>query len=75
VTNRAFEMNFLHQPVEWFERSGNPGNADVTLIEGTHSQGYTSSLFHQSRDRQPSQSELREAYGAEMKVVVVPDGR
>lgn len=65
VTNRAFEMNFLRQPVDWFERSENPGNADVTLIEGTHATGYRSSLLHQAADRQRGEeSELREAYGA-----------
>lgn len=74
VTNRAFEMSFLHYPVEWFERSGNPGNADVTLVEGTHAQGYTSALLHHGVDRQPGQQdELREAYGAELKIVSPPD--
>jgi len=74
VTNRAFEMNFLHYPVDWFERSGNPGNADVTLVEGTHAQGYTSSLLHHGVDRQPGQeNELREAYGAELKIVSPPN--
>jgi 2,3-bisphosphoglycerate-dependent phosphoglycerate mutase len=76
VTNRAFEMNFLHHSVDWFERSDNPGNADVTLIEGTHSQGYTSSLFHHAGDRQPGQeNELRDAYGADIKIAARPDGR
>lgn len=73
VTNRAFEMNFLHHSVEWFERSDNPGNADVTLIEGTHSQGYRSSLLHRGGDRQAGQEmELRDAYGAEMKIAPKP---
>jgi 2,3-bisphosphoglycerate-dependent phosphoglycerate mutase len=74
VTNRAFEMNFLHLTVDWFERSANPGNADITLIEGTHAGGYASSLFHQSSDRQPEQaSELRGAYGAEMTIAPKTD--
>jgi 2,3-bisphosphoglycerate-dependent phosphoglycerate mutase len=64
VTNRAFEMNFLHHSVDWFERSDNPGNADVVLIEGTHRQGYTVSLLHHGGDRKPGQNELRDAYGA-----------
>lgn len=53
VTNRAFEMNFLQHPVAWFEASDNPGNADVTLIEGSREAGYTSRLLHQATDRQP----------------------
>jgi 2,3-bisphosphoglycerate-dependent phosphoglycerate mutase len=65
VTNRAFEMNFLQHPVEWFERSDNPGNSDVTLIEGTHAHGYTSTLLHQAADRSAAEANtLREAYGA-----------
>jgi 2,3-bisphosphoglycerate-dependent phosphoglycerate mutase len=73
VTNRAFEMNFLHHSVDWFERSDNPGNADVTLIEGSHARGYLSSLLHHSGDRQPGQEEeLREAFGAEVTVAGRP---
>ena len=75
VTNRAFEMNFMQQPVEWFERSDNPGNSDVTLIEGTHAEGYTSSLLHQATDRMPEDaSELRNAYGAKMATTPRQDG-
>ena len=75
VTNRAFEMNFLHHPVEWFERSDNPGNADITLIEGTHAQGYESILLHHAGDRQAGEeSELRDAYGAELTITPRPDG-
>ncbi|MBO9097742.1 MULTISPECIES: histidine phosphatase family protein [unclassified Rhizobium] len=61
VTNRAFEMNFLQHPVAWFEESDNPGNADVTLIEGNGTRGYTSTLLHKATDRQPGQDELRDA--------------
>jgi 2,3-bisphosphoglycerate-dependent phosphoglycerate mutase len=68
VTNRAFEMSFLQHPVDWFERSVNPGNSDVTLIEGTRETGYTSRLLHQASDRQPGQDELREVYGAQVTV-------
>lgn len=64
VTNRAFEMNFLQHPVDWFERSSNPGNADITLIEGTRETGYTSTLLHQANDRRPGQNDLRQAYDA-----------
>jgi 2,3-bisphosphoglycerate-dependent phosphoglycerate mutase len=75
VTNRAFEMNFLHHSVDWFERSDNPGNADVTLIEGTHARGYTSSLLHHGGDRQAGQeNELRSAYGADIKLAPKPGG-
>lgn len=67
VTNRAFEMNFLHHPVEWFERSNNPGNADITLIEGNPSDGYRSTLIHHAGDRPTDQdSDLRDAYGADV---------
>ncbi|HEY0123277.1 MAG TPA: phosphoglycerate mutase family protein [Rhizobium sp.] len=68
VTNRAFEMNFLHHSVDWFEHSDNPGNADVTLIEGNGTHGYTSILLHKAVDRVAGQSELREAYGSELMV-------
>jgi 2,3-bisphosphoglycerate-dependent phosphoglycerate mutase len=69
VTNRAFEMNFLHHSVDWFERSDNPGNADIVLLEKEPGEGYTSILFHQAGDRRAGQeSQLRDAYGAEMKI-------
>jgi 2,3-bisphosphoglycerate-dependent phosphoglycerate mutase len=69
VTNRAFEMNFLHRSVEWFERSDNPGNADVTLIHGTHAEGYQSTLLHKASDRDPSAAtEMRGAYGSELTI-------
>jgi 2,3-bisphosphoglycerate-dependent phosphoglycerate mutase len=74
VTNRAFEMNFLHHTVDWFERSDNPGNADVTLIEGSRAAGYTSTLLHQAADRLPAdQGELRGAHGAEVTTLKRPD--
>ncbi|MDF0699914.1 phosphoglycerate mutase family protein [Rhizobium sp. MC63] len=67
VTNRAVEMNFLRHTVEWFERSDNPGNADITLIEGTRSQGYASILLHRAADRLPGQEgELRDVHGADV---------
>ncbi|ANL34540.1 MULTISPECIES: histidine phosphatase family protein [Rhizobium] len=69
VTNRAVEMNFLQHPVEWFERSDNPANADITLIEGTRSQGYASILLHRAADRLPEQDgELRDAHGADVTI-------
>ncbi|WP_064685391.1 histidine phosphatase family protein [Rhizobium bangladeshense] len=73
VTNRAVEMNFLHRPVEWFERSDNPGNADITLIEGTRAQGYESILLHQAADREACQEgQLRDAYGADVTITPKP---
>lgn len=70
VTNRAFEMNFLKHTVDWFERSDNPGNADVTVIEGSRAPGYVSRLLHQAADRAPGQeSAFRGAYGAELALV------
>jgi len=68
VTNRALEMNVLHHPVDWFERSDNPGNSDVTLIEGTQLQGYRSILLHKAGDRQPGDDELQEAHGSELVI-------
>ncbi|MGO4437684.1 histidine phosphatase family protein [Rhizobium sp. RAF56] len=69
VTNRAFEMGFLHHSVEWFQRSDNPGNADVTLIEGTASAGFGSILLHKAADRAKGQeSELRDAHGSELTI-------
>ncbi|MDR7142984.1 phosphoglycerate mutase family protein [Rhizobium sp. BE258] len=69
VTNRAFEMNFLHHSVEWFERSDNPGNADVTLIEGTHAEGYSATLLHKADDRNPAEAtDMRGAYGSALTI-------
>lgn len=65
VTNRAFEMNFLQHPVDWFEGSDNPGNADVTLLEGSRGQGYKSTLLHKAADRLPGEDTLGEAYGGD----------
>jgi 2,3-bisphosphoglycerate-dependent phosphoglycerate mutase len=73
VTNRAFEMNFLHRTVEWFDRSDNPGNADITLIEGSRSTGYDTRLLHKASDRKDTeQAGSREAYGAELNIVSKP---
>ncbi len=72
VTNRAFQMNFLQHPVAWFEGSDNPGNADVTLIEGSRASGYAASLLHKAADRLAGQDELRGAY--EPPVTDAPSG-
>jgi 2,3-bisphosphoglycerate-dependent phosphoglycerate mutase len=40
ITNRAFVMQWLHLPYEWFEAEDNPKNCSVRLIEGTKDQGY-----------------------------------
>lgn len=47
VTNRAFEMDFLHKGVEWFEKEPNPGNCDIILIEGDRKNGYTATKIYQ----------------------------
>ena len=71
VTNRAFELNFLQHTVEWFERSENPGNADITLIEGSPAQGYMTTLLHQAADRQPEKnSTMRDAHGADVTMAL-----
>lgn len=51
VTNRAFEMDFLHKDVEWFEKSPNPGNCDITLIEGDREKGYTATCIYKGKER------------------------
>ncbi|QFY64049.1 phosphoglycerate mutase family protein (plasmid) [Rhizobium grahamii] len=68
VTNRAIEMNLLRHPVDWFERSDNPGNSDVTLVEGSYKAGFTSMLLHKAVDRSVEDSELRDAYGTSLTV-------
>jgi len=54
VTNRAFEMDFLHKGVQWFEDSPNPGNCDITLIEGDRDKGYTATCIYKGKERSPS---------------------
>jgi len=51
VTNRALEMDFLHKGVKWFEDSPNPGNADITLIEGDRERGYTATRIYEGKTR------------------------
>jgi 2,3-bisphosphoglycerate-dependent phosphoglycerate mutase len=42
VTLRAFVMQWLHKPYEWFDQQKNPGNCDVYHIagEGVPDRGY-----------------------------------
>lgn len=40
VTNRAFTMQWLHLPFEWFEREPNPNNCSIRLIDGNTDCGY-----------------------------------
>lgn len=54
VTTRALEMDFLHRGVQWFEDSPNPGNCDITLIEGDREHGYTATRIYQGKERTPS---------------------
>lgn len=54
VTNRAFQMDFKHETVEWFEKSPNPGNCDIVLIEGDHDTGYTATKIYEGKSRPPS---------------------
>lgn len=68
VTNRAFEMNFLRHTVDWFERSDNPGNSDVTLIEPAQQGGHRAVLLHKARDRMPGDNELRDAHGSQLTI-------
>lgn len=40
VTIRAFVMQWLHLPFEWFESESNPKNCSIRLIEGNQDRGY-----------------------------------
>lgn len=39
VTIRAFLMQWLHRPYEWFERERVPGNASIHLVHGQEDRG------------------------------------
>jgi len=54
VTKRAIIMNFLHKGVQWFEDEPNPGNCDITLIEGDREKGYTATCVYKGKSRPPS---------------------
>lgn len=51
VTSRAFEMSFMHRGVKWFEKSRNPHNCDVVLIEGDREHGYKASKVYEGAKR------------------------
>lgn len=40
VTLRAFVMQWLHKPFEWFEEEKNPNNCSIRLINGNQDAGY-----------------------------------
>lgn len=40
VTNRAFAMQWLHHPFEWFEKEPNPKNCSIRMIDGKQDHGY-----------------------------------
>lgn len=40
TTIRAFVMQWLHKPFEWFEKEPNPANCSVRLIDGKEDRGY-----------------------------------
>lgn len=54
VTNRAFEMTFLHRDVAWFEQEPNPPNGAVFLIEGDRVNGYTAGYVYKPEITLPS---------------------
>lgn len=39
-TNRAFAMQWLHRPFEWFEKEPNPKNGSVRIIDDNQDKGY-----------------------------------
>lgn len=40
LSNRAFVMQWLHLPYEWFEVEPNPPNCSIRLIQGDKDKGY-----------------------------------
>lgn len=48
TTIRAFTMQWLHLPYEWFETEGNPANCSVRLLENGKDRGY----IHPGGDQQ-----------------------
>lgn len=49
VSLRAIEMAFMHRTVSWFEKEPNPGNCDITMIEGGRAcGGYKVSRIYES---------------------------
>ncbi len=40
VTNRAFVMQWLHKPFEWFEAEANPQNCSIRMLNGSQDAGY-----------------------------------
>lgn len=39
VTMRAFAMQWLHLPYEWFDKQKNPGNCDIYHLDSSESEG------------------------------------
>ena len=54
MTIPALEMGFLHLGVDWLEKQPKPGNCDITLIEGNHAEGYTTTKIYEGKVRLPS---------------------
>lgn len=54
VSNRAFEMAFMGHAPEWFEKTNNPGNCDIIMIEGDLEKGFTVEKIHESKKRPAS---------------------
>lgn len=55
VTNRAFTMEWMHYPFEWFEKEPNPANCSIRLLEDGTDRGYVFPGFRteaHSLDRQ-----------------------
>jgi broad specificity phosphatase PhoE len=40
ATNRAFIMQWMHYPFEWFEKEKNPENCSIRLIDSGEDKGY-----------------------------------
>ncbi|WP_064746906.1 histidine phosphatase family protein [Lysobacter antibioticus] len=57
VTIRAFLMQWLHHPYEWFEQEKNPPNASIRLVHGRTDLGYvfapTDTQAHADRNAVP----------------------
>ena len=61
VTNRAFEMTFMHKGVAWFEKEPNPGNCDIVLIEGDRHSGYSARVVYKGKLRGPQKANTKTA--------------
>ncbi len=51
VLNRAMEMVIADKNIDWFEKEPNPGNTDITLLEGSPEKGFTAKVLYKGKTR------------------------